>query len=125
EAHSIRREVEGQLLWAQFAAMECGTFDAADEDIPREAVAYYEALNYKALDLLSQADKICEHFASNDFDPTEGMTVEINDVRGMLNDGVSMSEMKMVVAAMAKEFRGTGHWHRCENSHPFTIGQSW
>ncbi|KAK3060963.1 hypothetical protein LTR53_019930, partial [Teratosphaeriaceae sp. CCFEE 6253] len=70
--------------------MECGTFDAADEDIQREAVAYYEALNYKALDRLSQADKICEHFASNDFDPTQGMTVEINDVRGILNDGVSM-----------------------------------
>lgn len=23
---------------------------------------------------------------------------------------------------MASEFRGTGHWYRCENGHLFTIG---
>ncbi|TKA68558.1 hypothetical protein B0A55_11214 [Friedmanniomyces simplex] len=123
ETHSIRQEVEGQLFWAQFAAMECGTFDAADKDIPREAIAYYEALNDEALDRLAQAGKVCERFAGNDVDPTQGMTAEINDVRRMLNEGVSTSEMKMVVATMAKESGGTGHWYRCQNSHPFTIGE--
>ncbi|TKA72810.1 hypothetical protein B0A55_09529 [Friedmanniomyces simplex] len=123
ETHSIRQEVEGQLLWAHFAAIECGTFDAADEDIPREAIVYREALNDEALDRLTRAENVCERFTGNDLDPTQGMIVEINDVRRMLNEGVSTSEMKMVVAAMAKEFRGTGHWYRCQNSHPFTVGE--
>ena len=29
----------------------------------------------------------------------------------------------MVVAAMQGEFSGTGHWYRCENGHPFTVGE--
>ncbi|TKA83010.1 hypothetical protein B0A55_00845 [Friedmanniomyces simplex] len=39
------------------------------------------------------------------------------------NEGVSTSEMKMVVAAMAGEFLGTGHWYRCANGQPFTVGE--
>jgi hypothetical protein len=31
--------------------------------------------------------------------------------------------MREVYAAMAREFSGTGHWYRCENGHPFTIGE--
>ncbi|TKA59728.1 hypothetical protein B0A55_12684 [Friedmanniomyces simplex] len=89
ETHSIRQEVEGQLFWAQLAAMECGTFDAADKGIPREAIAYHEALNDEALDRLAQAEKVCECFAGNDVDPTQGMTVEINDVRRMLNERIN------------------------------------
>ncbi|TKA56088.1 hypothetical protein B0A55_13212, partial [Friedmanniomyces simplex] len=50
---------------------------------------YREALNDKALDRLAQAEKVCERFAGNDPDPTQGMTVEINDVRRMLIEGVS------------------------------------
>lgn len=41
----------------------------------------------------------------------------------MLEKGTSESEMRMVVAAMAKEFSGTGHWYRCANGHPFTVGE--
>lgn len=46
----------------------------------------------------------------------------------MLNDGtfyalVTDAEMLAVVAAMAREFSGTGHWYRCENGHPYTIGE--
>lgn len=32
-------------------------------------------------------------------------------------------EMQEVVAAMSREFSGTGHWYRCANGHPFTIGE--
>jgi len=35
---------------------------------------------------------------------------------------VTSDEMRAVYAAMAQEFRGTGHWYRCANGHPFTIG---
>lgn len=31
--------------------------------------------------------------------------------------------MRMVIAAMQGEFSGTGHWYRCENGHPFTVGE--
>ncbi|KAK3073416.1 hypothetical protein LTR53_005040 [Teratosphaeriaceae sp. CCFEE 6253] len=124
ETHSIRQEVGGQLFCVQSASMECGTFDAASEDIPREAVAYHEALKDEALNRLARAEKNCERFACNDVDPTQGMTVEINDVRRMLKGGVSASEMEMVVAAMAKELRGIGQWYRCQNLHPFTIRES-
>ena len=36
---------------------------------------------------------------------------------------VSSDEMRAVVAAMANEFQGTGHWYRCVNGHPFTVDQ--
>ncbi|KAK0361882.1 hypothetical protein LTS16_019260 [Friedmanniomyces endolithicus] len=91
ETNSIRQEVEGQLFWAPSAAMECGTFDAADEDIARESIAYHGALNDEALDRLGQAEKVCESFAGKDVDPTQGMTVEIDGVRRMLDEGVSTS----------------------------------
>ena len=36
---------------------------------------------------------------------------------------VTHEEMMAVVSAMASEFSGTGHWYRCANGHPFTIGE--
>jgi len=36
---------------------------------------------------------------------------------------VSNEEKAAVYAAMAHDFRGTGHWYYCENGHPFTIGE--
>lgn len=36
---------------------------------------------------------------------------------------VTSEEMENVVKAMAREFRGTGHWYRCRNGHPFTVGE--
>ncbi|TKA65815.1 hypothetical protein B0A55_13508 [Friedmanniomyces simplex] len=83
---------------------------------------YREGLNDKALDRSAQAEKGCERSAGNDPDPTQGMTVEINDVRRMLIEGVSTSEMKMVVAAMAKEFRGTGHCSPAARREELALG---
>jgi hypothetical protein len=53
---------------------------------------------------------------------------EIDEVEKMLRRGtfyqpVTNEEMRKVVAAMATEFSGTGHWWQCENGHPFTIGE--
>lgn len=36
---------------------------------------------------------------------------------------VTSDEMQKVVAAMTREFRGTGNWYRCRNGHPFTVGE--
>ncbi|KAK0931386.1 hypothetical protein LTR91_000335 [Friedmanniomyces endolithicus] len=123
ETHSVREAVEGQLLWARFAAMECGAFDVAREDLRQDAIARNDALNAEALDRLKLAEDVCEQFAGMEVNPTQGLADQISDVRRMLNAGVSTSEMTMVVAAMAREFLGTGHWYRCANGHPFTIGE--
>jgi hypothetical protein len=53
---------------------------------------------------------------------------EIEPTRKMLRETVfytpvSSDEMKTVVAAMASDFRGTGHWHRCVNGYHFTVGE--
>lgn len=36
---------------------------------------------------------------------------------------VTTEERRAVLAAMAGELRGTGHWYCCENGHPFTVGE--
>lgn len=46
----------------------------------------------------------------------------------MLNGGafystVTNEERMAVITAMAREFRGTGHWYYGPNMHPFTIGE--
>ncbi|KAK4950140.1 hypothetical protein LTR10_011117 [Elasticomyces elasticus] len=123
ETYSIRQEVERRLFWARFAAMKCGAFDYIREEVPPGATAQKGALNEEVLKRLKQAQNICERFLDQQPDPTEGLIDEIKEVRKMLNEGVSTSEMKMVVAAMAREFRGTGHWYRCANGHPFTVGE--
>jgi len=34
-----------------------------------------------------------------------------------------MMKWKEVMSAMAREFRGSGHWYTCVNGHPFTVGE--
>jgi hypothetical protein len=53
---------------------------------------------------------------------------EVEDVKRSLNGGtfmqtVSSEERRAVLAAMAKEFSGTGHWYTCVNGHPFAVGE--
>ena len=53
---------------------------------------------------------------------------DIKDAERALNGGafvtvVTSEERHSVLAAMAKEFRGTGHWYTCANGHPFTVGE--
>lgn len=68
---------------------------------------------------LRDAEYICTAFP----EPTEGLMEELEEIRRMLNDATFKSEMRMVVSAMAREFSGTGHWYRCVNGHPFTVGE--
>lgn len=36
---------------------------------------------------------------------------------------VTGEERRAVLAAMATEMRGTGHWYTCARGHPFTVGE--
>lgn len=56
------------------------------------------------------------------------LETEIEAIRAMLKGGlfyqpVSTAELRAVYAAMASEFRGTGHWYTCERGHPFAVGE--
>jgi len=119
----VRQNVEAHILWARFAAMECGTLNATNEEAEPGTTHRLDILKDEATDRLDEAEKVCNKFAGGDVDPTKGLADEIAEVRKMLDEGVSSSEMRMVVAAMAGEFRGTGHWYRCANGHPFTVGE--
>ncbi|KAI9712972.1 MAG: hypothetical protein M1812_006719 [Candelaria pacifica] len=106
-------QVEGHLYFARFSALERANIETKDNSL----------LN-KAEDHLQQARSVCEAFPSQ----TAGMLEEIISVETMLHDGVSYTtitneEKRQIYAAMASEFSGTGHWYRCVNGHPFTIGE--
>jgi hypothetical protein len=79
-------------------------------------------LKDQALIHLDLAEALCDSNASQ----TSSVAHEIEPTRKMLKDKifyrpVSNDEMRAVVAAMANEFRGTAHWYRCVNGHPFTV----
>lgn len=81
-------------------------------------------LKTEAEEHLSRAEALC---AANPFQ-TRAVSAEIEPTRIMLNDGVFYTdfgddELRAVIGAMAREFSGTGHWYRCENGHPFTVGE--
>ncbi|KAK1041494.1 hypothetical protein LTR74_018607, partial [Friedmanniomyces endolithicus] len=118
---SVRQEAEGQLFLAKFAAMECGSFDVTSEGVSPVDSLRNRTIDAEALQRLKDAETVCKRFDGGDTDPTKGLMEEILDARRTLNEGLSTSEMRMVVMAMAKEFSGTGHWYRCANGHPFTV----
>ncbi|KAI7341211.1 hypothetical protein KC315_g276 [Hortaea werneckii] len=120
---NVRQEAEAHIFWARFAAMECGTSTATEDEGDADVSDHLERLRDKAITHLDTAEAICKRFTASEPDPTSGLSDELAEVRRMLDEGISSSEMRMVVAAMAKEFRGTGHWYRCVNGHPFTVGE--
>ncbi|KAK4904459.1 hypothetical protein LTR49_026090 [Elasticomyces elasticus] len=122
-ALSVHEEAEGQLFWAKFAAIECGTFDVTLEGVAPDDFLHNEKVNAEAIQRLNNAETVCLRFKGPHRGLIEGLMEEVLDARRMLNEGVSTSEMRMVVTAMAKEFSGTGHWYRCANGHPFTVGE--
>jgi len=116
---SAREEVEARTLWAKFAAMECGMDAVLEAEPSSQAFVQAKLLKDSAFDHLCLAEEQCSKLLGS----TESLSAKIKDVRGMLNSGISVSELKMVVQAMSREFGGTGHWHRCVNGHLFTIGE--
>jgi hypothetical protein len=136
ESKSITQEAEAHIHWARFAAMEYGTSDAVHEDVEPGRLRALELLKIAANERLDIVLDICakrmkkEHVRESAQtrgdvvqDPIQVLADEAAEVRRMLREAVSSSEMGMVVRTMAKEFGGTGHWYRCANGHPFTVGE--
>ena len=118
ESHSRNQPgttVEGLLYWARFLALERSLAEPQSE---------MTQLLVAARKYLQLAHKICDKYPGQ----TAGMRNEVEDVEKMLRGStfylpVSNEEKAAVYAAMAHDFRGTGHWYYCENGHPFTIGE--
>ncbi|KYG47209.1 hypothetical protein M433DRAFT_509938 [Acidomyces richmondensis BFW] len=116
--HNIRQETEGHIFWATFAAIEYAAM-CLRENYNRE-----DKLHASALMHLDRAHDMCNMFRNDEnVNPTKGLAEEANEVRKMLEEGISRTEMRMIVAVMNREFVSTGHWYRCENGHPFTVGE--
>ncbi|KAL2850542.1 hypothetical protein BJX68DRAFT_275792 [Aspergillus pseudodeflectus] len=111
----ILQEAEGNIFLAQFCAVERQNLTE-----PTQA----ETLLQQGTAAIDEAERLCYLHAQQ----TRGVLEEIEGTRAMLRGSefytpVTNEERMAVLAAMAREFRGTGHWYYCENGHPFTIGE--
>ncbi|KAK3386890.1 hypothetical protein B0H63DRAFT_541000 [Podospora didyma] len=81
-----------------------------------------ERLTEAALNHIKHARDLLKAYPS-----TAVLADELDRVENMVKDGtysqVTAEEMRAVYTAMRKEFLGTGHWYRCTNGHPFTVGE--
>ncbi|KAL1965266.1 hypothetical protein VTN77DRAFT_5868 [Rasamsonia byssochlamydoides] len=111
----VLQEAEGYTFLARLYALErsYGAVPAVAEDYLQRGRAAIE-----------EARRLCDAHPN----ATRGLTDEIDGTEKMLNGStfytaVTSEERMAVVAAMAREFHGTGHWYYCQNGHPFTIGE--
>ena len=138
EGKHYLQQAEALIFWAHFAALEVSWRSSHEEEryvkifssaMVENADNYSDGndaittLRTQARQRLEQARVFCaEH--------SQARTVasEIEEIEKMLREStfyqpVSSDEMQKVVTAMTREFRGTGHWYRCRNGHPFTVGE--
>jgi hypothetical protein len=111
----ILQEAEGNIFLAQFCALERQNLTE-----PTQA----ETLLQQGTAAIEEAERLCHLHAHQ----TRGILEEIEGTKAMLRGSefytpVTNEERMAVLTAMAREFRGTGHWYYCENGHPFTIGE--
>lgn len=115
KAKDYERAVEGHIFFARYCAIEIpfiGT-PAAALELKNKGTAHIDA-----------AHALCNEHGGK----LNSLVSEVKDVERSLAGGtfmqeVSSEERRAVLAAMAKEFRGTGHWYTCINGHPFTVGE--
>lgn len=115
ESKRLLHQAEGYIFLAQLHAFERS--HPATAEMAEQHLAH-------GIEAVSQAKTLCnEHPAQ-----TQGLTIEIEGAEKMLRGTtfyteVTNEERMAVIAAMAREFSGTGHWYYCRNLHPFTIGE--
>ena len=114
-SNHLSTQVEGHVFLAQLYALEQAHPPSSESS---------EALVDRARTSILEARRLCDEFPGQ----TQGLTEEIDNAEKMVNGGtfyaaVTSEERIAVLRAMAREFRGTGHWYYCRNNHPFTIGE--
>jgi hypothetical protein len=108
------QQVEGHVFLVQLYALE----------LPYSAPEIAETHLRHAPNALGKARDLCNTWPGQ----TAGLEPEVESAKKMLSGGtfyteVTSEERMAVIAAMAREFQGTGHWYYCRNGHPFTIGE--
>ncbi|OJK00833.1 hypothetical protein ASPACDRAFT_42328 [Aspergillus aculeatus ATCC 16872] len=111
----VVHQTEGYIFLALLHAFE-RSYAASAELVDQHVAHAKEALNH--------AKALCTFWPGQ----TRGLMDEVEGVKKMLRGAtlytpVTNEERMAVIAAMAQEFRGTGHWYYCRNGHPFTIGE--
>lgn len=111
----VSHEVEGYIFLVQLYSLERSQISDP---------AQSERHSDKAFKAIASAKELCRRYPGQ----TRGLSDEVDGAERMFNGGsfysaVTNEERKAVIAAMAKEFLGTGHWYYCQNGHPFTIGE--
>ncbi|KAJ6020902.1 hypothetical protein N7540_006406 [Penicillium herquei] len=110
----ILQQAEGNIFMAQLYALE-------SQHVKEPSLI--EPLRDSCNAAIEEAQNLCDSHPNQ----TRGLSEEIEGTKSMLQGSfytpVSNEERKAVLAAMATEFRSTGHWYYCENGHPFTIGE--
>ncbi|EED11898.1 nonsense-mediated mRNA decay protein, putative [Talaromyces stipitatus ATCC 10500] len=108
-------KAEGYIFLAQLHAFE-RSHSSSPEMAERHLIEGKEAIN--------EAKTLCNENPGQ----TQGLATDIEGAEKMLRGttfytAVTNEERMAVIAAMAREFSGTGHWYYCRNGHPFTIGE--
>jgi hypothetical protein len=135
--HHLQR-AEALIMWAHFAALEVSCRSSQDKERYVKGLDWqnaqktntYNSDNDATATLRIQARQHLEQARAFCAEHSQARTVahEIDEIEKMLREStfyslVTNEEMENVVNAMAREFRGTGHWYRCRNGHPFTVGE--
>ncbi|KAL1644160.1 hypothetical protein SLS58_004440 [Diplodia intermedia] len=126
-AHSPAQKVEALLFHAQSNAIErLLPSSSATTTTTAAAAMQSQHLRTSALAHLATARAITAAHPGS----TGGLSTETDAVERMLQESsttffavVTSDERRAVLAAMAAEFSGTGHWYYCANGHPFTVGE--
>ncbi|PWY83340.1 P-loop containing nucleoside triphosphate hydrolase protein, partial [Aspergillus heteromorphus CBS 117.55] len=110
----VLHQVEGYIFLAQLCALQR----------PYARGAEAENCRVDGQSAVASARDLCHQYPGQ----TNGLLKEVDGAEAMLKGStfytvVSNEERMAVVAAMAREFLGTGHWYYCANGHPFTIGE--
>ncbi|KAF2732002.1 hypothetical protein EJ04DRAFT_544890 [Polyplosphaeria fusca] len=112
QAKDDERTVEGHIFFAYYAAMEL-RFAENGQDLKAQGE-----------DHIRLAHELCKRKGER----LQSLVTEVKDAERALSGGtfmqpISSAERRQVLAAMMKEFRGTGHWYECVNGHPFSVGE--
>lgn len=139
EGKHYLQQAEALIFWAHFAALEVFWRSPHDEERyvedpelqSAEMTDKHNSVDNEATDTLRTRAKVRLEEARilcAEHSQALPVAVEIGEVEKMLRENtfyspVTSKEMEDVVNAMAREFSGIGHWYRCRNGHPFTVGE--
>ncbi|RYC63358.1 hypothetical protein CHU98_g2843 [Xylaria longipes] len=123
EKRYVRHKVEGHIYFIQFVALarllhlEKQSPTAEESEEMDWLNAHGEEHLVEARDLLNLYKRSTSHLVK-EFETAESMFKDF-----VRYAPISVEEKRTIWLAMCRELLGTGHWYRCQNGHPFTVGE--